>query len=170
MKKGVIVYAFPSSGKTTLCKNHDNMIDLESSDFRWLLTDEQKMLSVEELKGLPRVENPNWPQNYFDAIEKAISKYDFVFTANIGSEYAAEKGHEFWLFYPALSQKNEYIKRMEDRGNAPAFVKLISDNYENWINGMANNSKATKKVKLKSGYLTDTFIELGIIQQTEKIL
>ena len=150
MKKGVIVYAFPSSGKTTLCKNHDNMIDLESSDFRWLLTDEQKKLSVEERKGLPRVENPSWPQNYFDAIEKAMLKYNFVFTANIGSEYAAEKEHEFWLFYPALSQKQEYISRMEERGNAPAFVKLISDN--SLIKSKSRNIKSDF-VEITAGFL-----------------
>ncbi len=172
MAKGIIIYAFPSSGKTTMCEKYNNMIDLESSDFRWLLTEEQKMLSVEERKGLPRVESPNWPQNYFEAIEQAKEQFDYVFTANIGIEYAAEKGHEFWLFYPSISQKDEYINRMETRGNAPAFIKLLSDNFEKWVEGMANNEKATKRIEMPSGYLEDAFKKLGLVntQEEEKCL
>ena len=30
MKKGMAVYAFPASGKTTVSKKYDNFIDLES--------------------------------------------------------------------------------------------------------------------------------------------
>ena len=30
MKKGMAIYAFPASGKTTVSKKYDNFIDLES--------------------------------------------------------------------------------------------------------------------------------------------
>lgn len=68
------------------------------------------------------------------------------------------KGHEFWLFYPSLKAKNEYISRMGKRDNPAAFVELIQKNYGNWINEMANNLKAARRVEIRAGkYLEDAF-------------
>ena len=83
MKKGIVVYGFPCIGKSTLCdkENGNKYLDLESSDFQWVFTEEMKKMSVEERKGIVKQKNPDWPANYAKAITEAREKYDFIFVA-----------------------------------------------------------------------------------------
>jgi len=162
--KGKIVYAFPGSGKTTISQKYDNMIDLERSYYKHILTPEQEKLSEEERKGIQKADNPEWPQNYFNAIEEALAKYDYVFTSHIGIEYAIDKGHDFWLFYPSLDQKEEYKNRMIERGNAPYFIERMYNKFDTIVTGMMYNPNAAKKVEMK-GFLEESFQELGLLNK-----
>ena len=86
MKDGIVVFGFAGIGKSTLCKNTNNkkFLDLESSNFQWILNDEQKLLPVEQRKGLIFQKNPDWPDNYAKAIIDVRNKYDFIFVAHEG--------------------------------------------------------------------------------------
>ena len=78
MKKGIIIAAFATCGKTYLGKKYKNVIDLESSSYKY---DNTEIINIppEERKGTIRRKNPNWPNNYYNAIEYNIpqSKYSF---------------------------------------------------------------------------------------------
>ena len=67
MSKGYLIGGFKAIGKTTLARKYDNVIDLESSDYKYLLDDNLKEFSKEERKGRKdRVKNPEYPMNYIN--------------------------------------------------------------------------------------------------------
>ena len=77
MKTGIIISAFATCGKTYLGKKYKNVIDLESSNYKH---DNTEIINIppEERKGTTRRPNPNWPNNYYNAIIEAQKKYDIV--------------------------------------------------------------------------------------------
>ena len=69
-----IISAFPGIGKTTLAKEHHSVIDLESSNYKWLDIDSN--LPIEQRKGMSKTLNPNFPENYIrDIVSLAREGY-----------------------------------------------------------------------------------------------
>ena len=67
---GKIVAAFAGVGKSYVGSKYPNVLDLESTYFKWLENGIAN-LTEEERKGRKdRVLNPLWPQNYIDEILK----------------------------------------------------------------------------------------------------
>lgn len=165
--KGLVVYGFPAIGKTTVCKKFDNFIDLESSDYHWLFTEEQLKMSVEERKGIDKVKNPAWPQNYFEAIDNARKKYDYIFVAFAGIEYCQKNDIKYMRIYPSIDQKNDYLKRMKNRGNSDDFLEKMAKNFEDYINGCIDDKRAIKIEMQKGEYLEDCLKRLNIIPNDE---
>lgn len=63
---GILIAGFGAIGKTALSKKYSNIIDLESSSFKYIIDDELKKISVEERKGLKtRKLNLEFPNNYY---------------------------------------------------------------------------------------------------------
>lgn len=61
----------------------------------------------------------------------------------------------FNLVYPSSEIKEEYIERYRVRGNNDAFVKLLTVNYDSWINELKSQS-GCNHIQLTSGqYLLD---------------
>ena len=58
MNKPLIIAGFAGIGKTTLAKKYKNVIDLESSIYKWDNTGFEDV-PVEQRKGIIRKENPN---------------------------------------------------------------------------------------------------------------
>lgn len=46
--RGILIAGFGAIGKTTVSKKYDNVIDLESSSFKYIIDDELKKLNPEE--------------------------------------------------------------------------------------------------------------------------
>lgn len=119
-----VISGFPGVGKSTLfdrLANH-SVLDSDSSKFSW--GDEAK-----------RIRNPEWPSNYIKHIQENLGKVDFILVSShdVVRNGLVEAGIEFELVYPGPEMKAEYIERYVDRGNSPAFVKLLEANYEAWI-------------------------------------
>ena len=78
--RGILIAGFGAIGKTTVSKKYDNVIDLESSSFKYIIDDELKKLNPEERKGLKsRKLNKEFPDNYYNEIMKDLEIYDIVF-------------------------------------------------------------------------------------------
>ena len=69
---GVFIFAFTATGKTSLAKKYSNVIDLESTSYKYLNVN----IKDESLKSTPREENKEWPSNYFKALTEVKDKYD----------------------------------------------------------------------------------------------
>lgn len=167
MKEGIVVYGFPACGKTTLFEKYSNsktFIDLESSNYQYILTKKQMQMPVEARKGTIRKVNPEWPNNYFKAIMESVKKYDFVFVAHTGIVWCAENNIPYWRIFPDYSCKEEYLKRMKDRGNSEHFLNSLEVNFDKYIEECYNDDKCERKIVLHKGeFIEDAFRSLHLL-------
>lgn len=129
MNKGIIVVGFATVGKTTLSKKYKNVIDLESSPYRWDYSNIGN-IPIEKRKGLKnRIENSNWPQNYYDAIKKAQVEYDIVLVQLIPRhlDYFDSHNMKYIIAYPDLNTWKSVEKKCLDRGNNEYFINHLKE-------------------------------------------
>jgi len=110
----IIVSAFCGTGKTHLCNDFNiNYIEFEC----W------------------KYENDNFPTNYIEDIKSQIGKVDYIFisTNPVVLKELNKLGIEITLVYPKLKLRKEYLKRYEDRGSTNNFIKMIDDNWYDWL-------------------------------------
>lgn len=100
----------------------------------------------------------HFPQNYIEHIKSAIEDNKVVLASShdtVRNALIKEK-IPFTLVYPDVSLKEEYIERYSKRGSPEAFIKLISSNWEKWLEECEDlSSPLVTKVKLKSGEFLD---------------
>ena len=141
-----VVSGFPGIEKTTLFDNGTRflLLDSDSSTFSW----------ADPVK---RIRNPEWPQNYLRHILQNIGKVDEIFVSSHAEVRTAlvDAGIKFTLVYPGLEMKEEYVQRYVSRGNAPAFVTLLQENYDAWITELMQQEGCTHIVLKPGQYLSD---------------
>lgn len=131
MKNGIVIAGFSGIGKTTISKKYSNIIDLDSAEYAY---DDSSILNIpfEKRKGMRRKPNRNWPQNYINAIKKAVEKFDIVLVwdrQDIVKEYL-KNDIEFSLCYPDEKDLVFYIDRFKSRGNSEEYIKMKLTQYK----------------------------------------
>lgn len=165
--KGEIISGFAGIGKTTLSRKNQDIIDLESSDFKWRYYDnETANMDKENRKGVENKEiNPDWPKNYLEAIVEKVQEYRYVLISQ-GEDIRAlldENGIDYILAFPSVQSKTEYISRYRTRGNGEKFVNLIEKYFEQWINDLQRSPR--RKIIIKQGQnLESEMRNLGLIE------
>lgn len=179
----MIISCFAGSGKsymTTLGRNESfikddlKLLDLESSNYQWKFED--NLLPVEERKGInEKVKNPNFIDNYINSIIKyeILGNNILISSQSELLKVIAKMDFPLILVFPSLDCKEEYIQRYRDRGNNENFIKLMEDNFENFVNSMKNNKDATLRVELSKGkyvrdFITSLWKEVYYISKSEK--
>ena len=138
---GKIISAFAGVGKSYVGKNYTNVLDLESTYFKWLENGVAGMTEEERKGNKNRVLNPAWPQNYIDEILKQKDKYDIVLIQLSHPrlknqeifQYFDEHGIEYMIARPNLFGWKYIEKRLYDRGNTAEFVSQVKDNFSVFI-------------------------------------
>lgn len=155
---GIFVYAFTATGKSTLGKKYKNVIDMESTLYKYLGNFEEK----ESLKSTKRELNKDWPNNYFEALKEVKDKYDYILISDeICDEFLKEFGYEYWWVFPNENLKDEYLKRCKERGNNDEFIYWYSKLWNEWISKCKNDKNASKHIELKQGeFLEDVLPNL----------
>ena len=124
-QKGIIISGFGGVGKTYLAKKYKNVIDLESSPFKYDYSNVENS-DYEKLKGLPhRTPRKDYPENYIKAIKEAQEIYDIVCVRYNGDEpvdFYDTYGLNYIVCYPTKSAYKKYIKRFKDRGNSKEWI------------------------------------------------
>lgn len=153
--KTIIISAFPGMGKSYAVEHlpQYKMLDLESSNYSWIKTNDGK------------VRNPLFAQNYIDTIIKIRSQglYEVVFVSSHKIVRQALQNHKiyYYLVYPDISLKDQYIRRYRERGNEQEFVELLEQKWEQWISQIQHNhdNKYCYKTKVLESdfYLTKLF-------------
>ena len=160
--RGKLIAGFGGIGKTTLAKKYNNVLDLESSNFKYVLDDELKKLKVEERKGVKtRKFNKDFPKNYYDAIIKSLEKYDIVLISMHTEivKLLKENKIEYIVVYPKEHMLDEIMQRFIDRGNINEFLLGVKDAYYRLY-----PNKNDKVIWLNSGeYLEDILKEYKLI-------
>jgi len=157
----MIISGFAGIGKTTAQKMCDNVLDLESSNYKWIYPEAIGEMDKEARKGITdRVQNPEWPINYVNKIKEEIQNYEYVLTCmdiEVRNLMVVEN-LPFTLAFPSVDCKKEYIQRLHDRGNNSKFIQLITDNYDKWINELIE--KPQPKIILEQGqFLPDVILK-----------
>lgn len=136
-KVETLVFAgFPGIGKSYFYKTSKlNVLDSDSSKF----------------------DKSYFPKNYIDHIKSNLGRVDIILVSShedVRSALVKENIH-FTLVYPDINMKDEFIERYKQRGNTESFIKLISNNWHNWIIQMQNQN-GCNKIELSTGkYLSD---------------
>lgn len=134
--KTELISAFPGTGKSHFYRNSTrNVLDSDSSKF----------------------DKSDFPNNYIDHIKDNMGKADVILISSHKDVRDALVNNElrFTLVYPEKNLKDEYIQRYKERGSDSNFIKLLSENWDNWIDEM-DNQENCQKIILKSGeYISD---------------
>lgn len=145
MKKGLIIVGFPGIGKSTLAKNIDNVIDLESSWF-------------------PKVEG--WANTYCTVANELCAEGFIVCVSSHAEvrkalvEQYAQYQNLIVLIYPSVCLYDDWIIKLEDRYNNTGLEKdaralnYMRNNYFNAVQEMEDtyiqNSTVFDRRELKS--------------------
>ena len=165
MSKGIVVAGFGAIGKTVVGNKYDNIIDLESSYYKWDNTGFENF-SFEELKGIVRPVNKDWPSNYHNAIIEARKKYDVVLTSMHDHvlKFLEQNKIDYYLAFPTLDSDEIIKKRCYARGNNENFVNILIDTLYDFEKKLYDYHPI-KILKInKNEYLEDVLIKSGIIK------
>ena len=161
---GFLIGGFKAIGKSTLAKKYSNVIDLESSNYEYLMTEEMKGIPTEKRKGLKnRIKNSEWPLNYYNEIISNLKKNNIVLFANKTEvvQLLNENNVDYYIVWPEENMLDEIIDRCKKRGNNEEFVSRITQVY--YADFPENNDKV---IWLKEGqYLEEALIEKGILDK-----
>ena len=146
---GIFIYASTATGKSTCGKKYKNVIDMESTVYKYL----NEKGNDETRKSNPdRIPNPSWPQNYFQALEEIKNKYDYILISDdICDEFLHKNNYEYWQVYPQIDLKQEYLQRCKQRGNNDEFIYWYDKQWDAWYNQCKNDKFASRHIELSSG-------------------
>ena len=135
---GIFVYAFTATGKSLLAKKYKNVIDMESTIYKYV------------------------SQNSEDESLKSTDKYDYILISDeICDDFLISNKYEYWWVYPNESLKEEYMQRCRKRGNNEEFIYWYSKLWKEWITKCKKDKNASKHIELNSNqYLEDVLPNL----------
>ena len=172
---GVIIAAFAGVGKTYVGEKYANVLDLESTYYKWL-EDGVAHLTEEKRKGNKnRVLNPAWPQNYIDDILKQKDNYDIVLIQLSHErlknqqifEYFNKHKIKYYVARPYISGWEHIEKRLRGRGNTEEFIGQVKNNFNVFIEEFSK-SKYNQILINDGDYLEKALIEYGFLNEKEQ--
>lgn len=165
MSKGIIIAGFATVGKTFLSKKYKNILDLESSQYKYDYTGYEN-IDYEKLKGtFGRKENKEWPYNYYKAIKEEQNNYDIIFVQlNLQHlEYFDKNNIEYYIVYPSLDSWEWVKQRSIKRGNNRRWLNRLKNVFEEYY-------IASKKSKCKELFIVNEEISLEDILKEKNFL
>lgn len=100
-----------------------------------------------------KFDKSGFPENYIRHIKEKISEgYARIFISSHREVRKAlvENDLFFTLVYPSRELKEEYLQRYKERNSPDNFIKLLSDNWDLWLDEL-ENQKGCNHIVLKSG-------------------
>lgn len=156
---------FPACGKTWLYEHQEDydlkILDSDSSNFSWLYTNIDE--NGDTIRGVRRVRNPDFPNNYIKHIKENIGKYDCIFVSSHASvrEALDAEGIDFTIVYPMQPCKAEWVGRCfirEKNGESGCNADVMYDNFDNWVLECVETGINHKEIVLPpTVYLSECF-------------
>lgn len=163
-----IISAFPACGKTTFfnkCKEAEELcymvdkfkvLDSDSSLFSWI---------YDENGNKTDVRNPEFPSNYINHIKENMETADIIFvsTHKAVRDALREEGIKYYLVYPDIDLKQEWINRFVKRGNTFDFIKLQTENWEKFIGELEEETFPNKIILMTNDGIIDNKLITSIM-------
>lgn len=162
--KAKVLSVFAGLGKTTVGNKYANVCDLTSSKYRY----DYSNINQEDYEKLKydksMVVNPNWPNNYLDALKDAMDKYDIVLVpSNEDIRCLLQENRiDFIFVLPTLDSREVLRERYKARGNNENLINEVMQYFDNW----SRNPKVYDYPTIlldKDKYLEDLLLELKYI-------
>lgn len=147
-----IIAGFPGIGKTEAVKAlGDRASDSDSSQFSWTYDSHGKK------------RHPDFPKNYVEHIKSLIGKKEFIFVSTHKDVRDAllDNCLFFYLVYPQVTAKAEYVERYKARGNDEKFISFVEREWEEWIRQLDEVGQGCHKIKMLNPYLMDEMQIIG---------
>ena len=169
---GKIIAAFAGVGKSYIGRKYSNVLDLESTYFKWLENGVAHLTEEERKGNKNRVLNPNWPQNYIEEILKQKDNYDIVFIqlshARLKNEqifeYFDKNGIDYYVARPNLSGWKYIEQRLRDRGNTEEFIGQVKDNFSVFLEEFSKD-KYNQIIIDDGKFLEDALVRDGFLEK-----
>lgn len=143
-KTPIIVSGFPGIGKSWLKSNTDLAVS-DSDSSKW--------------------SKSNFPDNYLKYISDLyLSKNFDVILVSTHSDVRAGMARlnmPFFLIYPSLECKAEYMERYKQRGSPEGFLQLMDKQWENFVEGCMEQNGCVHIVLDAGEYLSDVYPKLN---------
>ena len=163
MTNGIVIAGFAGVGKTTLAKKYSNVIDIESSPYKYDYSTYDN-IDYEGFKGKKdRIKNINFPQNYINAINQAKQKYDIVliWLCDEAIDLYNKFGINFVVCYPNVDAFEGYKQRYISRGNSQTWIDNVVNYYNEFFVKKLEKSNYKKIILEKDENLEDKLLKLG---------
>ena len=163
MKEWIVIAGFAGIWKTTLAKKYSNVMDVESTPYKYDYSDLEKY-DTEKVKWKEwRTLNKDFPMNYIEAIKKAQKEYDIVLI-RIHPEEALPNYDKYWIDYylcfPDKDALSEYENRFRGRWNNETYISKVLWDYDLRYKQFKENSH--KKIELRKWEtLEDVLLKMG---------
>lgn len=174
MDKKILVLAYPGSGKTYLADNFNNVSDFEFQHYRYDYG-EYKHLPLEQLKGRTEIRtiNPDWPNNYFKALDDELQNERIVLIPFASSlieilDYLDSSKGVRIIF--AIQNKDSFEKLADSfkkRGNTEEFIERRRNDFQK-CHDIISNSKYEKVYINDNEFLIDALSRAGIVFEKGK--
>lgn len=150
-----IISGFPGVGKTSYWIYNDSVewvvLDSDSTRFSWI-----------EDSVATRVRNPGFPQNYIKHIKDNIGKADIILVSSheVVRDALTRACIPFFLVYPDIDQKVEYLERYVARDSDPALIQLLWDKWDDFITACDRQLGCRRIVLKPDQFLEDVMPEI----------
>ncbi len=164
MAKGIVIAGFAGIWKTTLAKKYSNVMDVESTPYKYDYSGLDSY-DPEKVKGKEwRILNKDFPMNYIQAVKKAQEEYDIVLVW-IHPEEALPYYDKYWIDYylcfPTKDALGEYEKRFRERGNNETYIDKVISSFTHRYQQFIENPH--KKIELsKWETLEDALLKMKL--------
>lgn len=147
IEDSMLVAAFTGTGKSFYCQmffgemQNINAFEIDSN------------LRVCSDSDSSKFDKSHFPANYIEHIKEKINEgYWRIFISSHKEVRDALVLNQlpFVLIYPSKELKSDYIDRYKERGSSEKFIKLISDNWDSWLDEL-KNQKGCYHIELKKG-------------------
>lgn len=160
-----VISVFAGLGKTTVSKKYPNVCDLQSSPYRCEYSNIDKK-DYEKMKcDKTRVINPNWPNNYLEALKKAIEEYDLVLVPSNPDirKLLQENNIDFLFVLPSIDSREILLNRYKKRKNNKELIDEVTNYFDTWSR---NQKDYNYKIEIinKDKYLEDLLLDLGYLK------
>ncbi len=165
--KNVQIFACSSgTGKTWLARQNSDFVDIDREKFLCKYPELDKNISdkeIEKLKDKVKTKSKDFPENFIKRIHDLIArgKNLLVVPEPLIMDIIHKNNWGYVLIYPDKDCKNEYTKRVLERGNSKEFAMWHDMFFDMYFMQCEKDDKAIMKIKLKPGeFLSDVVFKL----------